>query len=67
MSLLPTGTETTAWEGIDVDVPLDFLASSAHARYPLIIHMGIPSRSNIMIRWRNEDGSDGMQQQTLTL
>lgn len=46
-SLFPTGTEATAWEAVDVDVPLDFLASGANARYPLILHMGSPSRSNV--------------------
>jgi hypothetical protein len=66
-SMFPVGTETTAWEAINLDVPLEFLASGSDARFPLIMHMGSPSRSNIMIRWRNEDGTDGMQQQTLTM
>lgn len=66
-SLFPTGTETRAWEAINLDVPLEFLASGTEARFPLLMSMASPSRSNIMIRWRNEDGSDGTQQQTLTM
>lgn len=55
------------WQAIGANEPLDYLASGTSARYPLSISMGNGPRSNCTIRWRNEDGSMGLQQQTLTL
>lgn len=67
VELTPASGEEAIWDAIGVDKPLDFLATGGTARFPLAIDGGSPSRCNCTVRWRNEDGSEGMSQQTLTL
>jgi hypothetical protein len=64
---LPLDQARRPWHAIDADKPLDYLAPGGSARYLLSISMGNGARCNCIIRWRNEDGVPGMQQQTLTL
>jgi hypothetical protein len=66
IELTPTGGSDKAWGIFDAEEPIEFLASGGVAEFLLMIYMGSPRRTNCTVRWRNDDGSEGVSKQTLT-
>jgi len=66
IDLEPTNTSEQPWDILDPD-PIDHLAPGSVFRFYLVIVMESARRCNATLRWVNEDGSEGLSRQTLTL
>jgi hypothetical protein len=66
VELESTNTGEQPWDILDAD-PVDHLASSSTFRFPILVVAESTRRCNATLRWVNEDGSEGISRQTLTL